>query len=425
MSRVTRIGLGVLACALALAPSAAAQDGTIEQLVATALERSPEIRAARTAVGATRGQLTQAGLRPNPSLTGSQMQMTGAQHQTLVGIEWPLDLFRRSSRVAVAQQAVEATNLSVQDRERMLAAAVREQAGRLLAARRTLEVMNEALTAARRMRELLDQRVTEGDIPKLDANIAAVEVGRMEADQVLAAADVDGAAIELRALVGLPGEAPLVLRDTLESLVRLDPAAQAAPTTESALAARPDVREASARVALAEARVDEARREGRVDMTLSGTYGHERYSFAQRGFNDSGALVPIEGAFHSVMFGAMLTLPIRNQNQGSVAAALAQRTGDQEMLAARQLFARAELDAAIVRDREAQRAVDMYATGVRELARQNVEVELEAYDLGRTALSDLLTEQRRYLDVEAAYTAVLSRAYQAQVALRRARGEIR
>ncbi|HKC54581.1 MAG TPA: TolC family protein, partial [Vicinamibacterales bacterium] len=62
---------------------------------------------------------------------------------------------------------------------------------------------------------------------------------------------------------------------------------------------------------------------------------------------------------------------------------------------------------------------------LRDLARQNVDVQLEAYDLGRTPLSDLLAEQRRYLDVEAAYTSMLARAYDARVALRRARGESR
>jgi len=418
--------IGLFVGALVLPRGVMAQDGTIEQLVATALERSPDIRAARTAVAVAGGQLTQAGLRPNPMLTGSQLQMTGTQHQTLVGIEWPLDLFRRSSRVALATQAVEATSLSVRDRERTLAAMVREQAGRLLAARRTVEIMNESLIAARRMRELLDQRVTEGETPKLDANIAAVEVGRMEADLVLAQAEADGEAIELKALVGLPAGAPMVLRDTLESLVRVppEPATPALPM-EAALAARPDVREATARVALAGARVEAARREGRVDMTLSGAYGHEFSGFAQRGFNDGGALVPIQGSFDSVVIGARLTLPIRNKNQGGVAAALAERTGDEEVLASRQLTARAELDAAVLRDREARRAVEMYATTVRQLARQNVDVELEAYDLGRTPLSDLLSEQRRYLDVETAYTAALSRAFQAQVALRRARGEIR
>ena len=123
--------------------------------------------------------------------------------------------------------------------------------------------------------------------------------------------------------------------------------------------------------------------------------------------------------------GANLTLPLRNRNQGAVAAAEAERGGERELLAARQLAAQAEIDAATVRDREAQRAVDLYANGIRDLARQNVDVQLEAYDLGRTPLTDLLAEQRRYLDVEAGYTTALERAYAAQVALRRARGDIR
>jgi outer membrane protein, heavy metal efflux system len=433
MIRVTHVAIGVVACALAFAPRASAQDGTIEQLVATALERSPEIRAARTAVDSAKGQLTQAGLRPNPALTGTQQQLSGGTHETLVGVDWPLDLFRRQSRVAVAQRTAEATSLSVQNRERVLAAEVRAEAGRLLAARRNVEVMNEALAAARRMRELLDSRVTEGDTPKLDANIAAVEVGRMEADVIIAQADADAAAIELKALAGLAPEAQLLLRDSLEELVRIDlrelvridTAAAAPPPDADVLAARADIREATTRVELAGARVDQARREGRLDMTLSGSFDRMRFGFPQLAFNNTGTLVPINGLFSGVLFGARLTMPVRNKNQGAVAAAEAERSGETEMLAARQLAARAELDAAVVRDREALRAVELYATTIRDQARQNVDVELEAYDLGRTPLSDLLAEQRRYLDVEAAYTSALSRAYLARVSLRRARGEIR
>jgi cobalt-zinc-cadmium efflux system outer membrane protein len=123
--------------------------------------------------------------------------------------------------------------------------------------------------------------------------------------------------------------------------------------------------------------------------------------------------------------GANLVFPLRNRNQGAIAEARAERSGEQERLTALQLAAQAELDAAIVRDREAQRAVELYATSIRDLARQNVEVQLEAYDLGRTQLTELLAEQRRYLDVETGYTNVLSRAYDARVALRQARGEIR
>jgi cobalt-zinc-cadmium efflux system outer membrane protein len=405
-----------------------AQDGTVEQLVATALDRSPELRAARTAITAAGGQLTQAGLRPNPTLSASRMLMTGAQHQTLVEVEWPLDLFRRPARVGAAQHAIEATTLSVQDRERLLAASVREQAGRLLAARRNVEIISEGLTAARRMRELLDSRVTEGEIPKLDANIAAVEAGRIEADLTMAQADADAAAIELKALVGLRANEPLTLRESLETLARAnpEPALPAAPASAAvSIAARPDIREATARVALADARIAQTRREGRADMAIVANYGREGYGFEQRGFDSAGRLVPVQGNFHSVEIGASLVLPFRNRNQGAVASAEAERSGEQEVLAARQLVAQAEVDAATLRDREAQRAVDIYATSLRDLARQNVDVQLEAYDLGRTPLSDLLAEQRRYLDVEAAYTSMLARAYDARVALRRARGEIR
>jgi cobalt-zinc-cadmium efflux system outer membrane protein len=356
------------------------------------------------------------------------MLMTGAQHQTLVEVEWPLDLFRRPARIGTAQHTVEATTLSVQDRERLLAASVREQAGRLLAARRNVEIITEGLTAARRMRELLDSRVTEGEIPKLEANIAAVEAGRIEADLTLAQADADASAIELKALAGLRPNEPLVLRESLEALVRGTgspaPASLAAPPVLS-LAARPDIREATARVALADAKIEQARREGRADMSVVANYGREGYGFEQRGFDSAGRLVPVAGNFHSVEIGASLMLPFRNRNQGAVASAEAERSGEQEVLAARQLAAQAEVDAAVVRDREAQRAVDIYATSLRDLARQNVDVQLEAYDLGRTPLTDLLAEQRRYLDVEAAYTSILARAWDARVSLRRARGDIR
>jgi cobalt-zinc-cadmium efflux system outer membrane protein len=266
------VSLRLVIIVLAFSTSAVAQEGTVEQLVATALERSPEIRAARTAITAAGGQLTQAGLRPNPTLSGSQMLMTGAQHQTLLEVEWPLDLFRREGRVGTAQHAIEATTLGVQDRERMLAASVRSQAGRVLAARRNVDIMNEALIAARRMRELLDSRVTEGETPKLDANIAAVEAGRIEADLAIAQADADAAAIELKALAGLRSSDPLNLRDSLEALVRANPANAADATTPS-VAARADIREATARIALADARVEEARRQGKTDMSLVGNYG--------------------------------------------------------------------------------------------------------------------------------------------------------
>jgi cobalt-zinc-cadmium efflux system outer membrane protein len=451
MTRIPRLTTAVALCLLGVPFGAAAQaPTTIDQLVAIALERSPQLRAARAAVPMAMGERTQAALRPSPSAVVEERRMSDLQHDLYVGMEWPLDLFRRTARVQTADAVLGATRLTVEDQERLLAGEVRRAAGRWLAARRSIRVLTERLDAARRMRELLDARVNEGDAPKVEANIAAVEVGRMQVELTLATAEADADAIGLRALVGLPPDAPLALSETIESLVvppAATPPADAVATAANQVAAgqpagappamgempntqgmalehRADLREASARIAVVDARIAEARRNGRFDVSLQGGYSHARLGFPVSGFDARGALVPVEGHIDTVLLGARTSLPFWNRNQGTIQALTAEKAGATDTLAARQRQARAEFDVATLQDREARKALEQYAA-IRDVARQNVDVLLEAYDLGRTTLVDLLTEQRRYLDVETGYTEVLARAYDATVALRLARGEAR
>ena len=403
------------------ASPAAAQPATIDQLVATALARSPELRAARAAIPAGEGDVTQAQLRSNPMLTaGHQQQVGGSDRQTDVTVEWPLALGRRPARTVAAAQQLEVTRAAVADRERLLAAAVREQAGRVLAAQRVVAIADEALTSARSLRDLLERRASEGVIPQLEANQSALEMWRLEAERAFAAADAEVATIELKTLVGLPPDAPLALGESLEGIVRAAPAG-----AEPAASVRADVREAGARVALGDARIELARREGGVDLSLFGGYSQMRIGFSQFGLDASGRPAPIDGTFHYVGFGTTIALPLWNRNQGTLATAAAERDGARALVAARELAARAELEAAAARDREARRAVDLYAASIRALALRNADVILEAYELGAVRLMDLLDNQRRYLDIERTYTDTLLKAYDARVALQRARGEIR
>ena len=164
--------------------------------------------------------------------------------------------------------------------------------------------------------------------------------------------------------------------------------------------ARPDIREASARWHRPEARVEEARRAGRFDMTLAGGYDRMTFGYAQRGFDEAGRLAPIEEVFHSVTVGAMLTLPLRQREPGCGGG----RAGRTQRRAGSARGARARRTGRARRRRGAGSrgaARGGYASSVRERARQNVDVVLAAYDAGRLPLSDLLAEQRRYLEVEA------------------------
>jgi outer membrane protein TolC len=121
----------------------------------------------------------------------------------------------------------------------------------------------------------------------------------------------------------------------------------------------------------------------------------------------------------------MLTLPVLNRNQGEAAVARAERTGAAAAYDAARLAAEAELASARTRDEHARRAVTLYSAGAQALARQNLAVIGQSYELGRVTVFDVLAERRRYLEVERAYTDALRAAYEARTALNRALGELR
>jgi outer membrane protein TolC len=121
----------------------------------------------------------------------------------------------------------------------------------------------------------------------------------------------------------------------------------------------------------------------------------------------------------------MITVPIFARNQGEIAAAQAERSGAAAAYEAARLGAEAELAASRVEDEYARRALMVYTGGAQKLARQNLSVVSQSYELGRATVSEVLSEQRRYLDLERAFTSALKAAYEARTALNRALGELR
>ena len=397
----------------------------LDAAIARALDHEPSIRAVRADIAVARGMRQQAGLRPNPTLTVERRdEPSGTDNQTSVGVQWPLDLFRRSARVETADRGLQATQFAVTDRERLLIANVRIQYGVAAAAVRDLAVADEVVATAQRQLDVVRARVDAGGTPPLERDLLDVELRRFEATRLLAVGRADVALVQLKPLLGLSPEEPLLLRETLETLVT-SAAAGTAPASSASVKARPDVREAEARVTLADARIDQARREGRADVSLYASYMRMDAGFPQQGFGPTGALEPVRGQFNYVTAGATVMLPVFNRNQGQVAAAEAERVGAEARRDAAELAARAEVAAAQARDAQAQRAVGVYTGGVRTLARQNLDVVRQTFELGRATVFDVLTEQRRYLEIEQTYTTALREAWEARVALKRALGETR
>ncbi len=398
---------------------------TLEEAITAGLEREPGLLAARTDVESASGMVGQAELRPNPSVSVMrQEQISGADNMTIAEVEVPLELFRRKSRVAAAELAREAATHSVSDRERMLAAEIRSAYGDLAAAARDLQVSDDLVDATRRSYELLVARVEEGAAPPLEKNMVEVELRRIESHRLLQAGRAEAALIELKRLLAVELQETVRVRSTLDALVQGEAVELSRGDVATAVSNRPDVLEAEASLRLAEARIEEAGSQGRFDMSLFGSYTRMDFSFPQTAFGPSGDLEPIQDIFHNVAAGAKVTVPVRNANEGAIAAARAERAGAEYRRRARVLAAVADVAAAMAQDEHAQRAVAIYASGARELARQNLEVVRQAYELGRSSLSDVLDEQRRYLEVEMGYTEALQTAFDARTALRRSLGEM-
>jgi cobalt-zinc-cadmium efflux system outer membrane protein len=400
---------------------------SLEQAIARAFEQEPSLRAVRSQIDVAQGMRLQAGLRPNPSVSFERREEPGGtDNQTMVAVGWPLDLFRRSRRVAVADREVATAQFAAADRARLLAAEVRMRYGELLAAIRELRILDELVAVTRRQHELLRSRVDEGAAPPLDRDLLDVELRRLRAERLLQAARTEAALVELKRILGMTADSALTVRDTLETRVQAEvSAAPLVSNTESVLDQRADVRESLSRVGVAEAKIARAQAQGRFDVTLFANYMRMDAGFPQQAFAPDGSLGSIRGLFHYVAAGAMVTVPILNRNQGEVAAARAERDGATAAHEAARLAAGAELAAARVRDEGAREAVRLYSTGTQALARQNLTVVAQSHELGRVTVFDVLTEQRRYLDVERAYTSALREAYEARTALNRALGGVR
>ena len=70
----------------------------------------------------------------------------------------------------------------------------------------------------------------------------------------------------------------------------------------------------------------------------------------------------------------------------------------------------------------ARRGREIYERGVRDIARRNLDVVRQSYELGRGSLLDVVAEQRRYIETENGYTDALKQVYDAAVEIERTVG---
>jgi len=393
---------------------------TADEGVAYALSHNADLLAVRKEIEAARALVRQAALRANPMIDVERKeQINGSDNDTMLGGTLPLELGgRRSARILVAQRELEMKEWLLTDRERLLAAEVRAKFGQALGEMLKLAFTENLLTTTDRGYRLVAARVTEGRTAPLEQNMVLVEVNRIRSLRETGEGKVQVALFELRNLIGMTPEQPLRLREDLNS--SLEPMPSVAVVTEVALKERPDVQAARAAEALAEALIQEARSSSRLDASVTAKYELMNFGFPQKGFNDAGRLVPINGRFHSLAVGVNIYLPVRNRNQGSIEAAVAEKEAATRRREFTELTVRREVAASFARYEQSMRAAEIYRVGVRDQANANLDVVRQTYELGSKNLLDFIAEQRRFIEVETSFIDSLLETYLAQVDIERA-----
>ena len=356
----------------------------------------------------------------NPKLDLSVSQnVTGVDNNITANAMLPLELGgRRTARVRVAERELEMREQALADQERVLAAKVRAKFGEALAATLKLGFDEELISTSVRGYKLVVARVVEGRTAPLEQNQVLVEVNRLRSMRETSEGNVKVAMLELRNLLGMNMEEPLRLRGSFDDLI--SPLPPLAKATERALSERPDLKLARAAERLAEARIEQARSEGRLDASLVAGYQRMNFGFPVNGVTDAGQLRPVQGIFNYATVGVSLNLPVRHRNQGAIEAAVAEMEAARSQREFAELTIRREVAAAFARYTSAARAMEIFRVGVRDQANANLNVVRQTYELGAKTLLDYLGEQRRYIELENGYIDALLDTYKARVEVERA-----
>jgi cobalt-zinc-cadmium efflux system outer membrane protein len=393
---------------------------TVDQTLAYALEHNGELLAARKEIDAASALVKQAAFRANPKVDASVAKtISGTDNTITVNGMLPLELGgRRPARIRVAERELEMRQQDVADRERMIAAAVRVKFGEAMAAVLKLGFDEDLIATSQHGYNLVAARVTEGGTAPLEQNMLLVELNRLRSMRESAEGKAQIEMLELRNLIGMTPDEPLRLRGDFNDVIA--PLPPLADATERALTERPDLKLAKAAERFAEARIEQARSEGRLDASLIAGYQRMDFGYPLNGINDAGQLRPIQGSFHYFTVGISLDLPVRNKNQGTIEAAVAEAEGAKRRREFLELTVRREVASAYAQYNSVARATEIFRVGVKDQANANLDVVRQTYELGSKTLIDYLGEQRRSIDLQNEYIDALLNTYKARVEIERA-----
>jgi outer membrane protein, heavy metal efflux system len=380
----------------------------LEDFLALADKNNPTLQQAAAIVRRSEAQAKQAALYPNPSVGYEGDQIRGGSYgggeqggfvaQTIV-LGGKLGLRRniyeqqkQSDQIAAEAQLVRVHN----DVAQLFYDTLTAQ--QLVVVRgRLLSLANDAVETAHQL-----ANVGQADSP--DVLQAEVEAEQAAIDYTMAQRLFLQRFKSLAMLAGSPTTQVAPLDADLTAAPEIDPA----PMVDAMVQQAPTVKQAQQQVAVAEARLKDARREVVPDLQLRAGEQQNLEALAEAPGKKTGAQ-----SFASVG----VELPLWNRNQGNKQAAEAELNEARQEIARTQLSLRQRAETLAQNYLSAKEEAERYRTALLPRARRAYELYLDKYRNMAQAYPQVIVSQRTLFELEVHYIDSLDRIWQNAIAL--------
>ncbi len=281
---------------------------------------------------------------------------------------------RLGAGVSAARAGIAASQSDLATTELDVALAVEAEYRRALYARATVEVADERVRQTTEQVRVARARYDVGSATKVELLRAQAELADAEQSRTNALRDADLALVNLRVAMGMTGDAPVVLTDTLEDATETTPVEA---RIAEALQARPEVLAAQARIQAAEADITRAKAASRPQV-----YGI--------GMADAGANRRM-GTMGGSLLGVTVGIPLLDSGlrRAGVEEAQARLEGARAAERAANIRVEGEVRAALLTLNAAARNVTLSQAAVTAAEEQYRLAQLR-YDVGRSVLVEVL-----------------------------------
>lgn len=377
----------------------------LEQLQRVALERNHDVRVSALLFDSAAAAVTSAAAAPNPMLTVQTMNINpglgvgaGSLRRKTVDSSVRIDQVlerggKRDLRRDGALHQEEGAREDVREARRQLRLAVSQAYYDALAAGERLAILGDTAQLYQRTVEVAQKQRQAGDVSPADVARLQVEALRASNDTVQARSEVARARQTLALLTGIDNrQAQLPLADgwpAVAALGTLAPPDLAGAASDAAIARRPDVMAAQARVAAARS----AHQLALAARTRDVSIGVQAEHYPASASNPQGS---------GNSFGISLQVPLflRYQYDGEIRGAQVALDLAQENLEQARILARAELNRSAREVRSNGERLQRIDDSLLPAAQKSAQAAEFAYQHGALPIADVLDVRRSYRAVQ-------------------------